>query len=111
VESVTIAEADFVESARLVAVMVTVCCVVMFAGAVYKPSPLIVPDPAGLIVQLTDVSPALATVAVNDRLSPLCRVALPGVILTATAGGRSVTVADATFVGSAWLAAVTVTVS
>ena len=63
--SVTVAVADLVESAWLVAVMVTVCCDVMLAGAVYSPDELTVPMPAGLIAQLTAVLLAFATVTEN----------------------------------------------
>jgi hypothetical protein len=51
--NVTVAEADFVVSAVLVAVMVTDCCVVIVAGAVYNPVLLIVPAPDGLTVHVT----------------------------------------------------------
>jgi hypothetical protein len=61
---VTIAEAETVGSAWLVAVTVTVCCDVTLAGAVYKPEELIVPTD-GLIDQLTAVLLAFVTVAEN----------------------------------------------
>ena len=75
--SVTVAEADLVGSARLVAVTVIVCCgkpgvwVVGKGGDVYKPVGLIVPTPAGLIVHVTAVLLAFATLARN------CCVVLP----------------------------------
>jgi hypothetical protein len=50
------AMADFVVSAWLVAVIVTVCCVETVAGAVYRPALLIVPAPvAGEMLQVTAV--------------------------------------------------------
>ena len=61
----TVAEADFVGSAWLVAVTVTVCCDVMLAGAVYKPVALTLPTPLGLIDQVTVELVVLVTVAVN----------------------------------------------
>jgi len=42
----------------------------MVAGAVYRPDELIVPVPAGLIVQVTAVLLVLATVAVNCWVCP-----------------------------------------
>jgi hypothetical protein len=42
-----VAEELLVVSAWLVAVTVTVCWIVMLAGAVYRPEVLIVPTPAG----------------------------------------------------------------
>ena len=60
-----VAEADLVVSNWLVAVIVTVCWVAMLDGATYKPDTLIVPTPAGLIVQVTAVLMALITFAVN----------------------------------------------
>jgi hypothetical protein len=107
--SVIVAEADLVESAWLVAVTVTVCCVVIVAGAVYTPLALIVPTPSGLIVHVTAWFVLFATVAVKLCVPFEYRVAAPGVTLTDT-GGSSVTVADADFAASAWLVAVTVTV-
>jgi hypothetical protein len=53
---VTAAVADFVGSATLVAVTVTVCEVVMIAGAVYNPAALIVPR-LGVRVQVTGPPP------------------------------------------------------
>jgi hypothetical protein len=67
---VTFDEADTAVFAWLVAVTVTVCCVEMVAGAVYKPDELIVPVPAGLIVQVTAVLLVLVTVAVNCCACP-----------------------------------------
>ena len=62
---VTLALADLLGSATLVAVTVTVCCVLMVAGAVYNPVLLIVPT-FGLSVQVTNVFPdPPLTVAVN----------------------------------------------
>jgi hypothetical protein len=63
--SVTTAEADFVVSATLVAVTVTLCCFVMLVGAVYRPEELIEPVPDGLIAQVTAVFEVFATLAAN----------------------------------------------
>ena len=51
-----VAVADFVGSATLVAVTVTVCEVVMIGGAVYNPAALIVPR-LGVRVQVTGPPP------------------------------------------------------
>jgi hypothetical protein len=93
VNRLSVAEADWVVSAWLVAVIVTDSCVEIVAGAEYRPDELIVPVPAGLIVQVTAVLLVLFTIAVNCRVCPLFRVALGGVMLTAT-GGIRVTVAE-----------------
>ena len=63
-DNVIAAEADAAVLAWLVAVMLTVCAVVMAAGAVYSPEGLTVPVPAGDIVQVTAVLLVLVTVAV-----------------------------------------------
>jgi hypothetical protein len=63
--NVTVAVAVAEELAWLVAVSVTVCCVVMLAGAVYRPEELMLPTPPGVIVQFTVVLLVLVTVAVN----------------------------------------------
>ena len=68
--SVTVAEAETLVLAWLVAVTLTVCCEVTLAGAVYKPEELIVPVPVGLIDQVTAVLVALVTVAVNCWVCP-----------------------------------------
>ena len=62
--TVTVADADFVESVWLVAFTVTVCWDEMLAGAVYKPEELMVPVD-GLIDQVTAVLLAFVTVAEN----------------------------------------------
>lgn len=94
-------------SAWLVAVMVTVCDE---AGAVYRPTVLIVPAPvAGALVHMAAVFLVLVTVAVNCCVCPPYNDALPGATVTRT-GGESVTVAIADFVLPAWPVAVTVTV-
>ena len=67
--SVTVADAETVGSAWLVAVTVTVCCEVMLDGAVYKPEELMVPT-AGLTDQVTAVLLAFDTVAVNCWVCP-----------------------------------------
>ena len=51
--SVTVALPDLVGSAVLVAVTVTVCCVDTETGAVYKPPVVMLPTPAGMMLQLT----------------------------------------------------------
>ena len=66
------------------------------------------PVPEGLMVQPTDVSPALVTSAVNWSDSPLCRIADGGLIPIATDGIKVIT-AVADLLGSAWLVAVTIT--
>jgi hypothetical protein len=103
------AAADFVPSAWLVAVTVTVRCALTVAGAVYNPAELIVPAPVtGLKVHVTAAFAAFVTVAVNCCVPPAYSVAIVGdtAILT---GGDSVTVAVADFVMSAWLVAITFT--
>src|SRR5258708_24723397 len=52
---VRIADADLVGSAWLVAVIVTFCCALMLAGAVYKPLAVIVPGPPLPTDQITAV--------------------------------------------------------
>jgi hypothetical protein len=59
---VTVAAADFVESATLVAFTVTVWELTIEAGAVYRPEALMLPA-SGLIDQVTVVLPVLVTVA------------------------------------------------
>ncbi len=60
----TIATAVFVGSARLLAVTVTLCALVMLAGAVYNP-PLEIEPTCGLIDQDAPVLLDPVTVAVN----------------------------------------------
>jgi hypothetical protein len=60
--SVTVAVADFVGSATLVAFTVTVCALLIEAGAVYRPATLR-PPTAGLSDHVTAVFPVLVTVA------------------------------------------------
>jgi hypothetical protein len=106
--TVTVATADLLLSATLVAVTVNVPAV---PGAVYSPLEETVPP---LAVQLTAVlAPFAITVAVNGWEWPTCRVAESGAIVTATTGGGlevTVTVAEAVLVLSAALVAVTVKV-
>ena len=64
VARVTVAEADRVESARLVAMTLTVWVELALEGAVYKPVLEIVPK-LGLIDQVTAVLVDPVTVAVN----------------------------------------------
>ena len=101
--------ADFVESAALVAVNVTVCAALIGVGAVYSPEAEIVPVPAGLIVQVTAVFVEPVTVDVNCCVCAANSDALAGVTVTVT-GGFKVTVAVADLVVSATLVAVMVTV-
>src|ERR1700761_1284275 len=98
--TVTVADADFVVSAWLVAVIVTVCCVATVAGALYSPAVEIAPVPAGLIDQLTAVLLVFVTVAENCCVWFAYNVAAAGVRLTAI-GGIKVTIAEADFVASA----------
>src|ERR1035437_6726511 len=62
--SVTVALADLVGSARLVAFTLTVWELVIEAGAVYRPAVLMLPT-SGLSAQVTAVLPVLVTVAEN----------------------------------------------
>ena len=64
------AKADFVVSAWLVAVIVMVCCDVIDAGAVYKPSEVTEPTPAGTIVHVTPTLFVFVTVAVSCWVCP-----------------------------------------
>jgi hypothetical protein len=109
--SVTVAEPDWVESAWLVAIIVTVWVAATVAGAVYTPVVLLmVPAPvAGLIVQVTAVLLVFKTVAVKVCVCPPFSVAVVGVTLTEI-GGDKVTVAEPDALLFAWLVAVTVTV-
>ena len=68
--SVTVAEALLVLSAVLVAVTVTVCCVLTVLGAEYKPAVLMLPTPVGLIDHVTAVLPVPETAAVNCCVWP-----------------------------------------
>jgi hypothetical protein len=96
-----VADALFAGSAWLVAVTVTVCCVVMLEGAVYSPVVLIEPT-TGLMDHVTAVFVVPETVAVNCCVCNGPRVDVVGETETAiTPGGVSVTVAEALFVGSA----------
>jgi hypothetical protein len=82
---VTTADADLVASATLVAVTVTVWAEVIEAGAVYTPA---FNDPmAGFKDQVTAVLLDPVTVAENCAVWPLDRVAVNGVMLTATLTG------------------------
>ncbi len=103
---VTLAVANLVESAALVAVIVAVVSVET-ASAVYKPLVLIVPTEA---VQLTDELLALFTVAENFWEAEDAMVTLSGLILTdTTTAALTVTLAEACLVGSTTLVAVMVT--
>jgi len=84
--SVIVADEDAVVFARLVAVAVTVCVVVMVAGAVYRPDVLIEPTPIGLIDHVTAWLAALVTVAVSCVIWPLFSAEVAGLTLTVTGG-------------------------
>ena len=88
---VTVADADCVESAWLVAMILTVCPLSV-VGAVYSPVALIVPAPAGLSDHLTAVLVVFVTVAVNCCDPLVGNDAIPGETVTAT-GGINVIVA------------------
>src|SRR5262245_17502383 len=79
---VTVALADFVGSATLVAITLTVCSVVTTLGAVYRPAALTVPT-AGLSDQVTAVFDVFVTVAVKAWLCPPPRLTAVGVTWTA----------------------------
>jgi hypothetical protein len=79
-----IALADLVESAALVAVMVTLWAVLMLAGAVYRPLPDNVPT-AGLKLQVAAVLVLPVTLAVNCFVCDAVKLAVSGVIPTLTA--------------------------
>ena len=105
---VTVALADFVESAMLVAVTVTVWEPGIEAGAVYRPAEEIVPTD-GLIDQVTAVLLVPKTVAVNCCVPEGVKLTVDGLKDSVTAW-RSVISAVAVFDGSAMLVAVIVTV-
>jgi hypothetical protein len=101
--TVTVAEADLVVSAALVAVTVSVPPVL---GAVYKPLEEIVPPVAD---QVTAVFAVPVTMAVNCCVRPVSSEAEVGEIVIETNGAAlTVTVAEADLVVSAALVAVTV---
>jgi hypothetical protein len=58
-------EADWVESATLTAVMITVCWEVIVDGAEYRPPDVMLPTPDGTMVQVTLAFVVLLTVAVS----------------------------------------------
>jgi len=111
--TVTLADPDLLVSAALVAVTVSVPA---FAGAVYKPAPVMAPNVAFHVTDLLVVDPA--TVAANVSVPPVIEVAGDGDTVTElTAGavgfvGAAVTVIVAipVLVESAALVAVTVSV-
>ena len=117
-EIVTVAVADLVGSATLVAVTVTVAGDGIVPGAVYKPVELMVPhaapvQPAPETLKVTAVFVVPVTVAVNCSVPLGAALPDPGLRVTATgtAGAVTVTVDVADFVGSATLVARTVTVA
>jgi hypothetical protein len=105
--TVTIADADFVVSATLVAVTVAIPAV---APAVNRPAFVIVPEDADHVTALFVTFPftvALSCIVPLVRIDPVA-----GVTLTEfTIGAATVTVAVPAFVVSATLVAVTVTVA
>jgi hypothetical protein len=105
--TVTVACAESVEFAVLVAVTVTVVFEVTLEGAVYKPVEEIVPGPERL--QVTPAEETPESVAENCAVPPAFTVAVAGVTLI-DAFGVTVTVAFATTVGLSTLVAATVTV-
>ena len=104
--SVTVAVVDFVGSATLVAVTVTACTAVVFAGAVYRPVAEMVPS-AGLTDHVTFVLLFHATFAMNCCVAEGRRVAVDGDMMTLVGGFRR-TVPLVDLVGSATLVAVNV---
>jgi hypothetical protein len=86
VASVTVALADLVGSATLVAVMVMVCAEEIAAGAVYKPLVVSVPTD-GFMLQVTAVLFVPITAAVNCCWPLAVRVADVGLTDTATGAG------------------------
>ncbi len=101
----TVAEPDLVVSATLVAVTVTVCVVLIVAGAVYRPALDSVPT-GGLRDQVTFVLLDPVTMLVNCCVCEAERLVEVGVTCTA-AVGTTVRVAMLDRVGSAMLVAVT----
>jgi hypothetical protein len=113
-EMVTVAVANLVLSATLVARTVTVFGDGATEGAAYKPVTEIVPQaapvqPVPVTVHVTAVFVVPVTVAVNCCAPPARTETFVGLTVTETTA-RIVTVAEADFVGSATLVAVTVTV-
>ena len=106
-DMVAVAVPNFVGSAWLVAVMVTVAGLGTLAGAVKRPPVVIEP---ALAVQFTAVFVVPVTVALNDCVPLVSRLTLEGDTLTAITA-RMVTEALKDLVGSATLVAVTVTVA
>jgi hypothetical protein len=98
--------ADWVGSAALWAVTVTVCDVRILDGAVYRPAEEIVPTD-GLIDQVTAVLLVPKTVAVNGCVPAGAKLTVDGLRDTVIAW-RSVITAVAIFEGSAMLVAVSV---
>jgi hypothetical protein len=99
-----VAEADLLGSAELVAVIVAV---VFVAGAVYNPLEVILPSVA---LHVTAVLVVPVTDAVNCCIPPIGKLTLAGLIVITTPEEATVTSADADFMESAMLVAVTVTV-
>ncbi len=87
--SVIVADADFVESATLVAVTVIVCWVGIAGGVVYRPFALTLPAPAGVTLQVTEVFEEPETVALNCCVWPEYRFALDGLMETPADCGDS----------------------
>jgi len=100
VAMLTVAEADFVESACDVPVTTTDAGDGCAAGAVYRPVDVIVPQPDPMhpgpeSVQVTAVLVVPDTLAVNCCVLLVVTVALAGLIETATGAGGACTVATA----------------
>ena len=87
--SVIVADADFVESATLVAVTVIVCWVGIVGGVVYRPFALTLPAAAGVTLQVTEVFEEPETVSLNCCVWPEYRFALDGLMETPTDCGDS----------------------
>ena len=108
--TVTLAEPDLLGSATLVAVTVSVPA---FAGAVYWPPAVMVPNKAFQVTVLFDVDPW--TEALNDKVPVVIDDAVAGLTVTEVTDGLdgelgvavTETVAEALWVGSATLVAVT----
>ena len=100
-------ETLFVGSATLVAVIVMDRWLPRIAGAVYWPDALMVPT-TGLMDQVTAVFVLWLTCAEYCWVCPAFRLALAGPMVIVN--GLKVTCAEAVFVGSAALAAITDTV-
>src|SRR5205823_15116809 len=110
--TVTLALADWLESAALIAVTVTVWFDATVVGAVYRPVELTIP-----VIELPPITPSTnqftavfvvpVTVALNCWDCPACKLLVVGEIEIATVGAVTVTTALADFVVSATLVSFT----